>query len=30
MMEATLETQKEELAFIRRLIEKIFPPQGAL
>ena len=30
IMEATLETQKEELAFIRRLVEKVFPPKGVL
>lgn len=30
IMESTLEKQKEELAFIRTLIEKLFPPKGVL
>ena len=29
-LEATLETQKDELAFIRDLIEKFLPPKGVL
>ncbi|OHB73106.1 MAG: hypothetical protein A2W17_07750 [Planctomycetes bacterium RBG_16_41_13] len=30
IMESTLEKQKEELAFIRTLIEKLIPPKGVL
>ncbi len=30
MVETTLETQKDELAFIKRLVEKFLPPKGAL
>jgi len=30
VMETTLETQREELSFIKGLIEKILPPKGAL
>ena len=30
MVETTLETQKDELAFIKGLIEKLFPPKGVL
>lgn len=30
IMESTLEKQKEELAFIRTLIEKLIPPKGIL
>ena len=29
-IETSLETYKDELAFIKELIEKIFPPKGAL
>lgn len=30
MVEASLETQKDELTFIKGLIEKLFPPKGVL
>src|SRR3990167_4198209 len=30
MVETTLETQKDELAFIKGLIERLFPPKGVL
>lgn len=30
MVEASLETQKDELSFIKGLIEKLFPPKGVL
>ena len=30
MMETCLETQKDELSFIKGLIEKLFPPKGVL
>lgn len=30
VVETTLETQKDELAFIKGLIEKFLPPKGAL
>lgn len=29
-METSLETQKDEMAFLKRLIEKLLPPSGAL
>ncbi len=29
-METSLETYKDELAFIKGLIEKLFPPKGVL
>lgn len=30
MVETSLETQKDELSFIKGLIEKLFPPKGVL
>ena len=30
MVEASLETQKDELTFIKGLVEKLFPPKGVL
>jgi len=29
-IETTLETQKDELSFLKSLIEKLLPPRGAL